>query len=271
VRPWFSRKNPPDRGQIIKDEATGGEEVFKSFWEHLDDLRATLFKSLFALAVTFHLALAFANRILGILTWPLRKVTDHPENYLLSLNVTDSFVLSVKLAFYVGIVLASPAILYFVGQFVLPALKPREKQMLWPGFMAGTILFIVGAVGCFLFIVPQTLRTFILASRWLGIEPRWTIESYISFVTQFTLMTGLTFEIPLIILVLVRIGVLGYATVRKGRKILVLLAFVIAAFLAPPDPLSMVLMSLPLVVLFEITIWLSWLTERRRNARRYDS
>lgn len=260
MRPWFSKKNPPDKVQVVEDDG-----AIKTFWEHLDDLRGTIFKSLLALAITFHLALAFANRILEFLTWPLRRVTDHPENFLLSLNVTDSFVLSVKLAFYVGLVLAAPAILYFVGQFVLPALKPKEKGLLWPGFAAGTILFIMGAAGCFFFIVPQTLRAFILASRWLKIEPRWTIDSYIGFVTQFTLMSGLTFEIPLVMLILVRLGVLGYATVRKGRKILLLFAFVVAAFLAPPDPLSMVLMALPLVVLFEITIWLSWFAERRRK------
>jgi sec-independent protein translocase protein TatC len=260
VRPWFSKKNPPDKGEVMED---GG--ALKTFWEHLDDLRGTVFKSLLALAITFHLALAFANRIIELITWPLRRATDHPENFLLSLNVTDSFVLSVKLAFYVGLVLAAPAILYFVGQFVLPALKPGEKRLLWPGFAAGTILFIMGAAGCFFFIVPQTLRAFILASHWLKIEPRWTIDSYIGFVTQFTLMSGLTFEIPLVMLILVRLGVLGYATVRKGRKILLLFAFVVAAFLAPPDPLSMVLMALPLVVLFEITIWLSWFAERRRK------
>ena len=267
MRPWFSKKNPSDEVQLVNG-VSHDDGAFKTFWEHLDDLRGTLFKSLIALAITFHVALAFANRILTVITWPLRRVTDHPENYLLSLNVTDSFVLSVKLAFYVGLVAAAPAILYFIGQFVLPALHPREKRLLWPGFAVGTVLFICGAVGCFLFIVPRTLWAFIEASHWLGIEPRWTIDSYISFVTQFTLMTGLTFEIPLVILILVRLGVLAYATVRKGRKIFILLAFVVAAFLAPPDPLSMVLMALPLLVLFEITIWLSWFTERRRNARR---
>lgn len=271
MSPWFSKKNPADELEVVNDAAAADEGAVKTFWEHLDDLRGTLFKSLIALAIAFHIALAFANRILNVITWPLRRVTDHPENFLLSLNVTDSFVLSVKLAFYVGLVLAAPAILYFVGQFVLPALRPKEKRLLWPGFAAGTILFIIGAAGCFLFIVPQTLRAFILASHWLGIEPRWTIDSYIGFVTQFTLMTGLTFEIPLVILILVRLGVLGYATVRKGRKIFLLLAFVVAAFLAPPDPLSMILMALPLVLLFELTIWLSWFAEQRRNAKSYES
>jgi sec-independent protein translocase protein TatC len=268
VRPWFSRKNPAGELQVIEDVSSDEGAEVKSFWEHLDDLRRTLWKSILALAVTFHLALAFANRILQFLTWPLRQATDHPEDFLLSLNVTDSFVISVKLALYVGLILAAPVILYFIGQFVLPALKPKEKQMLWPGFAAGTVLFIIGALSCFFFIVPQTLRAFIHASHWMGIVPRWTIDSYIGFVTQFTLMTGLTFEIPLVILILVRIGLIGYETVRSGRKIFILVAFGIAAFLAPPDPLSMVLMALPLTILFEITIWLSWFTERRRERRR---
>jgi sec-independent protein translocase protein TatC len=265
VRPWLSKKNPPDEMQMINHAASDEGGEVKSFWEHLDDLRRMMFKSLGALAITFNLALVFANRIFGFLTWPLRRVTDHPENFLLSLNVTDSFVLSVKLALYVGLVLAAPAILYFVGQFVLPALKPKEKQMLWPGFAAGTLLFILGAVSCFLLIVPQTLRAFIQASHWLGIEPRWTIDSYIGFVTQFTLMMGLTFEIPLVVLILMRIGIISYNTVRAGRKVFIVLAFTIAAFLAPPDPLSMILMALPLVLLFEITIWLSWFAERKRQ------
>ncbi len=265
MRSWLSKKNPPGEPQVVVESPSADDGAVKTFWEHLDDLRGTVVKSVIALAITFHLALAFSNRIMAVLTWPLRRATNHPQDFLLSLNVTDSFVLSVKLAFYVGIVLAAPAILYFIGKFVLPALRPQEKRMLWPGFAAGTILFITGVVSCFLLIVPQTLRAFIQASHWLGIEPRWTIDSYIGFVTQFTLMTGLTFEIPLVVLILVRLGVLSYATVRKGRKFFVMLAFVIAAFLAPPDPLSMVLMALPLLVLFEITIWLSWFSERKRQ------
>ena len=267
MRPWLSKKDQPDEFHVVEEDASAEGEV-KSFWEHLDDLRRTLLKSLGALAITFNLALVFANRILQFLTWPLRKATDHPESFLLSLNVTDSFVISVKLALYVGLILAAPAILYFVGQFVLPALKPKERRMLWPGFAAGTVLFIIGALSCFFFIVPQTLRAFMAASHWMGIDPRWTIDSYIGFVTQFTLMTGLTFEIPLVVLILVRIGIISYSTVRSGRKIFIVLAFAVAAFLAPPDPLSMVLMALPLTILFEVTIWLAWFTERRRQERR---
>ena len=266
MRNWFAKRKSandftPASPVLMAED---GEGEMKSFWGHVEDLRGTLWKSLIALAITFHVALAFTNRIFSFLIQPLRRVTDHPENFLQSLNVTDSFVLSIKVAFYVGLVLATPAICYFVGQFILPALRRREKQVLWPGFIFGTILFVVGAASCFYFMIPQTLRAFLQASRWLGIEPRWTIESYISFVTQFMVMCGLTFEVPLVILILVRVGVLHYSTVRRGRKILIVVAFAVAALLAPPDPLSMILMALPLVVLFEITIWLSWLAERRK-------
>ena len=169
------------------------------------------------------------------------------------------------------LILAMPVICYFIGQFVLPALRPKERQALWPAFAWGTLLFVMGCGMCFVFMVPQTLRAFIQMSHWLGIEPRWTIESYISFVIQFMLMCGLTFEIPLVVVILVHVGVLSYQTVRQGRKILIFVAFAIASFLAPPDPLSMILMAAPLVVLFELAIWLSWFAERRRRAKSYES
>ena len=250
---WFRKQSPDDGGEV------------KSFWEHLEDLRSMIWKSLLALGVAFLLALGFANRILDFLTYPLKQVTDHPENFLQSLNVSDSFVLPMKIAFYAGLMLAAPVICFFIGQFILPALRQQEKQALWPGFLFGALLFVAGVASCYYFMVPQTLQAFIRGSRWFGIEPRWTIDSYISFVTQFMVMCGLTFEIPLVLVILVRIGVLSSKTVRKSRKILIFVAFVISSLLAPPDPMSMILMAVPLIVLFEIAIWLSWFVDRKRQ------
>ena len=250
---WLRKHSPDDESGV------------KSFWEHLEDLRSVIWKSLLALGLAFLLALGFANRILDFLTFPLKQVTDHPENFLQSLNVSDSFVLPMKIAFYAGLMLAAPVICFFIGQFILPALRQQEKQALWPGFLFGALLFIAGVATCYYFMVPQTLQAFIRGSRWFGIEPRWTIDSYISFVTQFMVMCGLTFEIPLVLVILVRIGVLSSKTVRKSRKILIFVAFAISSFLAPPDPMSMVLMALPLIVLFEVAIWLSWFVDRRRQ------
>ena len=252
---WL-QKQPPDDGVEVK-----------SFWEHIDDLRSVLWKSIIALVVGFGLALGFTRQILDFLTSPLKRVTDHPENFLQSLNVSDSFVLPMQIAFYAGLLLSAPVICFFIGQFILPALRKHEKQVLWPGFFWGTLLFIAGVMSCYYFMIPQTLQTFIQGSRWLGIPAHWSIDSYISFVTQFMVMCGLTFEIPLVLVILVRVGILSYKTVRKGRKVLIFGAFAISSFLAPPDPISMIVMALPLVVLFEIAIWLSWLVDRRRQSQ----
>jgi len=253
VLSWF-RKSP----------STDAAEV-KSFTDHLDDLRAMLFKTLAALFIGFNICLVYANRLLRLIEQPLYQSVAQPERFLQSLNVTDSFVLAMKMAFYGGLVLTMPILLYFIAQFVLPALKPREKKLLLPVCFFGALLFLAGVALCFFWVVPQTLKAFIKYSEWMHIEPHWTVGSYVEFVTQFMLAMGLTFEVPLVLLVLVQLGIVKAATIRKGRKVFIAVAVVISAIVAPPDPLSMVLMSLPLIALFEVTIWVAWLMDRKKQ------
>jgi sec-independent protein translocase protein TatC len=262
---WFSDQQPSEPRPAFPQLVAEGEGEQKSFVEHLEDLRKMLFRFLGALFIGFNLCLLFANRLLFILEWPLYRVAPKPEQFLQSLNVTDSFVLAMKMSFYGGLLLTAPVLLYFLAQFILPALKRREKDLLVPVCVLGTLLFVLGAAMCFLWIIPQTLKAFIKYSEWLKIEPHWTITSYIEFVTQFMLAMGVTFEVPLVMLILVRLGVLSATTLRRGRKVCVAIAVVISAVVAPPDPLSMVLMSLPLIGLFEATIWIAWWMERRKR------
>jgi sec-independent protein translocase protein TatC len=249
------------------EDADGDEGETKPFLEHLEDLRKTLFRILAALFVGFNLCLVFANKLLFFLEWPLYKTVPHPERFLQSLNVSDSFVLAMKMSFYGGLVLTVPVILYFLAQFILPALKPKEKNAVLPICVFGALLFLAGAAMCFVWIVPKTLKAFIQYSEWMQIEPHWTVTSYVEFVTQFILAMGLTFEVPVVILILVRVGILGAGTLRKARKVCIAIAVVIAAIVAPPDPLSMILMSLPLIVLFEATIWVAWWMERKKRTK----
>ncbi len=253
VLSWFRKSQPADAAGV------------KSFGEHLDDLRAMLFKTLAALFVGFNICLVFANRLLFLLEQPLYQVIAKPDRFLQSLNVTDSFTLAMKMAFYGGLVLTMPILLYFIAQFVLPALKPREKKLLLPVCFFGALLFLAGVALCFFWIIPQTLKAFIKYSEWMNIEPHWTVGSYVEFVTQFMLAMGLTFEVPLVLLVLVQLDVVSAPTVRKGRKVFIAVAVIISAVIAPPDPLSMVLMALPLIALFEVTIWVAWLLDRRKR------
>jgi sec-independent protein translocase protein TatC len=125
-------------------------------------------------------------------------------------------------------------------------------------------LFVAGVGLCYYAMIPQVIQAFVKYSAWLGIKPQWTVASYVGFVTQFMLTVGLTFEVPLVILILVSLGVLRAETVTRSRKLMIALAVILAAILAPPDPLSMVVMAIPLLIMFEVTIWMARLVEKRR-------
>lgn len=264
---WFAKQSPDSVGSAsrVPNESPDTGEGRKPFVEHLEDLRRTLIKIAVAWFVGFNLCLAFANKILAFLVVPLTSAVPHPENCLQSLNVTDSFVLAVKLAAYGGLMLTLPLIFYFIAGFILPALKPNERSSIIPAFFIGAALFVVGVGSCYYAMIPQTLRAFVRYSEWLGIKPQWTVSSYIGFVTQFMLAVGVTFEVPLVILILVRLGVIRAATVAGSRRLMMALAVILAAILAPPDPLSMIVMAIPLVVMFEITVQLAGLVERKAN------
>ncbi len=253
------------QGTKSNDSAT------KPMVEHLEDLRRTLIRIAVTLLISFNLCLVFANRILFFLEVPLCRVVQNPKDCLQSLNVTDSFVLAMTLSFYGAVILAMPVVLYYIADFILPALKPNERESILPSFVFGALLFIAGVVVCYYVMIPQTLKAFIKYSAWLEIKPQWTVSSYISFVTQFMLAVGLTFEVPLVILLLVRLGVVRASTVARSRKIMIAVAVILAAILSPPDPLSMVVMAVPLIMMFEVAVWLAKFAEKRMRSRQQGS
>ena len=264
---WVAKQQSQDSRQELQVVSEDAEGESKSFLEHLEDLRSTIIKIGVALFVGFNVCLVFANRILIFLEEPWRRIVPGPEGQLVSLRVTDAFFLWMKLSFYGGLMLASPAVCYFLADFILPALKKKERALLMPTFIFGTLLFLAGAAICYYVMIPQTLKVFLKYTDWLEMKRQWTAVDYVGFVTNFMLSVGITFEVPLVILMLVRLGILSARTVAGGRKIMIAGAVILAAILAPPDPFSMIMMSLPLVVICEITIWLAWFVERRRNKR----
>ena len=149
--PFWSRKWKPAVSPDSPADFTAGEneEAVKPFWEHLEDLRWTLIKSIICLFVTFNICMVFANRILQFLTQPLYRVVPNPENFLQTFDVMGGFMLWMKLSFYGGLVLGAPVIFYYLTQFILPALKQQEKRMVAPVFIYGTLLFIAGAAVCY--------------------------------------------------------------------------------------------------------------------------
>ncbi len=190
---------------------------------------------------------------------------------LINLSPAGGFVVAFQVGLYGGAVLASPFIFYFVLGFVFPALKLRERKYVYRGLAIGIGLFLAGVAFCYFALMPVALAAAQLYSRWLGFGAfQWRAEDYISFVCKFLLGMGLGFELPVVILTLVKIGVLNYGTLAKARRYMIVINLVLGAFLTTPEPITMLVMFVPLQGLYEFTVWIAWYWDQpdRAQARR---
>jgi len=204
-----------------------------------------------------------------LVTAPSSEVDNRGNLKLMSaLKPTETFMLSMKLSFFAGIVVSFPLLLMYILQFVLPGLHNNEKRVMWPSMLIGFGLFIAGVCFAYFVVLPRALDFFYNWSGKLGVSNDWRIGEYITFATQFTLLFGLSFELPVIVMVLVKLGLLSYETMSNTRSYAILAIFVIAALITPtPDAMTLILMALPMVILYELCIWLAWF-DRKKNRRK---
>ena len=185
-----------------------------------------------------------------------------------ALKPTEGFMLSMKLSFVAGIVVSFPLLLLFVLQFVLPGLHSNEKRVLWPAMTVGFGLFLCGTAFAYYMVLPRTLLFFYQWSGDMGISNDWRIGEYISFATQFTLLFGASFELPVVVMVFVKLGLLSYETMSKTRSYAIVGIFVAAAILTPtPDAFTLMVMALPMIILYEICIWLAYFDRKKARIR----
>jgi sec-independent protein translocase protein TatC len=241
----------------------GGET--KSFLDHLEDLRWTLVKMIAALAVAMLVCFVFAPTLMRFFSQPLVQVTGDVTPFLRTQEVTGGFMLAIKLALYAGLVLASPFLLYFLAQFVLPALTSREKKLVTPVLVAGVGLFLTGVALAYFYVLPAALKFFMEYNAKLGIRSDWLIEKYISFVSQMMLAFGVCFELPLVVLALAKLGIVTHEFLRQKRPYAIVGIFVVAAFITPtPDMFTQCLLALPMCALYEACVWIAWAMEKRK-------
>jgi sec-independent protein translocase protein TatC len=250
---------------VFKFRELPESETSKPFLEHLEDLRWTIVKMALTLAVAMIGCFAFRTTLVRILQAPLNAV-DPQAQTLRALGITDSITISFHLAFYAGIVISFPILLYFLAEFVLPALTIVEKRLLFPAIAVSFGLFLLGVLICYFWLLPKTILFFFRDTQSLGWAPTWTVQQYYSFVTRFTIGFGLAFELPVVVLALVRFGLITYAFMARTRPYAVVLIFILATIITPtPDILTLVAMALPMCLLYESCIWIAWGMERRQN------
>lgn len=190
---------------------------------------------------------------------------------LVSLSPAGAFIVAVQVAFYAAIVVGLPFILYFIAEFVFPALKWKERKYIFKGLFIGLGLFMCGLLFCYFLLLPISLSASVAYTEWLGFTvPQWRMEEYISFVSKFMLGMGLGFEMPVVLLVLVKIGILNHQTLRRARRYVVVLCFFLGAVLTTPEIITQILMAFPLLGLYEFSVWVAWYWEQpdRAKARR---
>ncbi|HEY5939451.1 MAG TPA: twin-arginine translocase subunit TatC [Gemmatimonadales bacterium] len=238
------------------------------FLDHLEELRSRILRSLAAVILGSAVGLWAVQhfQLVNLLKRPIAPYLT--DGKLVVLSPTEPVMIVFKLGFLVGLVLASPIILWQTWAFLAPALYAREKRALVPSLFIGLILFLAGVTLAYLFVVPQALRV-LFSFQTEAIAPFITYDKYFSFVMQVTMALGISFELPLVIIILSWLGVIGPSDLSRFRRFAVVLAFIAGAVLSPgADLLSMIMMTVPLLLLYEIGFAGSVVISRRRAKER---
>jgi sec-independent protein translocase protein TatC len=222
---------------------------------HLQELRKRLILSFIAVGAGFILCYALAQPIFDILAAPLLKVMPTGGSLIFT-SVAEAFFTYMKVAFIAGLILTSPFILYQIWAFVAPGLYQKEKRYVVPFVSLGSLFFAMGILFGYFVAIPFGFK-FLLGYASDFIKPMPSMKEYLSFSIKFLLAFGLVFEFPVVLLLLARIGVIDAKMLARQRKYAILLIFVFAAVMTPPDLISQVLMALPLMGLYELSILLS--------------
>jgi sec-independent protein translocase protein TatC len=225
-----------------------------SLVDHLEELRKRLIICLLALLATSGFSYFYAERILSLIAKPVDK--------LVFLAPTEAFLAYLKIAFFSGIFLASPLILQQIWSFVSVGLKEEERRPLLFYGPLSFFLFAGGGAFAYFLVLPLGIR-FLLKFSSENLQPMLSVSRYTSFAGFLLLGFGISFEFPLVILFLSRLGLVTSQFLRRKRKYAVLLIFIFSAIITPPDVFTQVLMALPLLLLYEISIWFSKLTGRK--------
>ena len=294
----------------------------KSFWDHVQDLRTAIVRSVIAIGVAIMICLLITPQIVSVLERPLKhmRMFEHPKpsvtleigrnrfgpfevsreefpalpageapqavyhigtvkiagqqvlTLVPDLNTSQDPPLEVRLhvAVYAAIIISSPFWIYFLGSFIVPAFKRKERKSIFLWVLWGIILALAGVLLTYYLMLPIALRASMTYSNLLGFDAQdWRADEYISFVCKFLLGMGLGFQFPLVVLILVKMGILSHAQLAKFRRHVIVISLVLGAILTTPEVITQVAMAVPLYILYEACIWIAWYWEwKKRKANK---
>ncbi len=222
------------------------------FTAHLEELRKRLIICFYAVGVGFVICYFFSNRLFHILMHPLLMAMP-PDEKLIYTGLPEAFFTYLKVAFLAGVLLAVPVIMYQLWMFIAPGLYDKERRLALPIVFLSSLFFMGGALFGYFVVFPFGFKFFMgFASD--AIRPLPSMKEYLSFSTKLLFAFGLVFELPLFISFLAKLGIVDAHFLRTKRKYAILLFFVVAAILTPPDVVTQIMMAVPLILLYEVSI-----------------
>lgn len=241
-------------------------EEKQTFIEHLEELRKRLIISLIAVGIGFGISYIFSKEIFQFLMIPLQKALP-PGATMIYTRLPEAFFTYLKVALLGGIFVASPVILYQIWLFAAPALYSHEKKYVIPFVISSTLLFVGGAAFGY-FVVFHFGFKFFMGFATDLIKPAPTLKEYLSFCSMLLLTFGFVFELPLFIFFLAKLGVVDARMLARNRRYVILGMFVVAAILTPPDVVTQLMMAGPLLLLYEISIWIAKIFGKKRESEK---
>lgn len=233
--------------------------------EHLRELRTRLIRSIIAFLIAAGASFYFAKYVFEFLKEPVMK--SYPDVELITLSPTEPLFILIKISLTVGLILASPVILFEIWRFVEPALYPNEKRMFIPLLLSSILLFVMGGTFAYLVVLPMALKFLLgLGFSQLAATPYLSVNLYISFVLKMLIAFGIAFEMPIFLYMLQRAGLVTEAQLKRFRRYFIVVAFLVGALIAP-DVATQVLMAIPLLVLYEVSILLGKLARKKSEEK----
>ncbi len=244
----------------MEDQNLPGDGKPMPFLDHLEELRWHLLKGIAAVVIGAIFCGVFVNEILNVLTHPVR-VIEHPP-VLQTLKPMGMFMVKMEIALVGGAVLALPFLIYQIWLFVAPGLFKTERRFITFVIGSSTVCFLVGAGLSYWLVIPIAMEWLVGTTVDTGVVAQFDIGMYIGFVLRLLIGFGAIFELPVLTFFLAKLGLATADRMRKGRRYAILIIFIVAAILTPPDPISQTLMAIPMIILYEISIWVAYVAQK---------
>ena len=235
--------------------------------DHLIELRSRLIKALIAFGIAFLLCFYFAKHIYNVLVWPFTWVAGVGNSKFIYTALLEYFITQLKLALFGAAFISFPVVATQIYMFVAPGLYRNEKRAFLPFLFASPLMFLLGAALVYFYFTPMVMWFFLSMQQsgddiQISLLPK--VSEYLSLIMTLIFSFGLVFQLPVVSSLLVRAGLITSESLKDKRKYAIVIAFVAAAILTPPDPVSQIGLALPTILLYEVSIWLAGMIERSR-------